>query len=220
MATVILRTTAGAAHDHAVRNGNATVSPIAHILLLSGSAITNVIDILALTEIPGDVVHSFDRRSAEDCDWAITESTLTSTRIEAHLTESVTGITITGVVLTLENGVVWGYAPYLPDQGGLTKTIAFSWTLDLLIVESTDATPLQLTYSPIDYRSMRDRLITDIRNELNIEELLGMLQDATKFCLIDGNETSTWVLDGGEPDPLCQILPTTTTLPPIDGGIE
>lgn len=162
MATVILRTTAGAAHDHAVRNGNATVSPIAHILLLSGSAITNVIDILALTEIPGDVVHSFDRRSAEDCDWAITESTLTSTRIEAHLAESVTGITITGVVLTLENGVVWGYAPYLPDQGGLTKTIAFSWTLDLLIVESTDATPLQLTYSPIDYRLLRDRLLTDL----------------------------------------------------------
>ena len=151
MATVILRTTAGAAHDHAVRNGNAAVSPIAHIKLLSGTAVTSVPDILALTSTPGTVAYSFERRTAEDCDWAVTESTPTSTRIEAHLIESITGMTITGVAITLENGVLWGYAPYLPQQGGLTKTIAFSWTLDLLIVESTaEATALQLTYSPLD----------------------------------------------------------------------
>lgn len=221
MATVIIRTIAGAAHDKAVREGAAAASPYKYIHLLDGAPVTDIAEISSLdTVIPSLISHTFTRHSDEDSDFPLTEAGVTWSRFEPHLPETVE-CQINAIAIVLENGVLWGYAPYLTQLGGLTKTPAFSWTLDLLIVESTDAaTALQLTYSPIDYRSMRDRLITDIRNELNIEELLGMLQDATKFCLIDGNETSTWVLDGGEPDPLCQILPTTTTLPPIDGGIE
>jgi hypothetical protein len=218
MATVILRTNAGAAHDHAVRNGNATVSPIAHIKLLSGSPVLAVPDIVGLVNLPSVAVHSFDRRSAEDCDWVITEESPTWTRINAHLVESITGMTITGIAIVLENGILWGYAPYLPAQGGLTKTIAFSWTLDLLIVESVDdATPLQLTYEPLDYRAMRDRLLTEIRAELNIPEMAAMLEQAMRLCTIDGNE-SGWTLDGGNPDPECQLIPIDQQLNAIDGG--
>lgn len=207
MATVILRTTAGAAHDHAVRNGNAAVSPIAHIKLLSGTAVTSVPDILALTSTPGTVAYSFERRTAEDCDWAVTESTLTSTRIEAHLIESITGMTITGVAITLANGVLWGYAPYLPQQGGLTKTIAFSWTLDLLIVESTeDATPLQLTYMPLDYRAIRDRLIADAQQQstsITICSIRGANPYTSTDCAtIGGNAVMPENIDSIAPTPL------------------
>lgn len=207
MATVILRTTAGAAHDHAVRNGNAAVSPIAHIKLLSGTAVTSVPDILALTSTPGTVAYSFERRTAEDCDWAVTESTPTSTRIEAHLIESITGMTITGVAITLENGVLWGYAPYLPQQGGLTKTIAFSWTLDLLIVESTaEATALQLTYSPLDYRAIRDRLIADVQQQstsITICLLRGANPYANAGCAtLGGNAVMPENIDSIVPTPL------------------
>lgn len=216
MATVILRTTAGAAHDHAVRNGNTAVSPIAHIKLLSGTAVTSVPDILALTSTPGAVAYSFDRRTAEDCDWAVTESTPTSTRIEAHLIESITGMTITGVEITLENGVLWGYAPYLPQQGGLTKTTAFSWTLDLLIVESTeDATMLQLTYSPLDYRAIRDRLLSEFSNLKTkihtdlLAQIGSELLNDMRVCGVDGN---------AECDPVIGSLISVTNSNSVDGG--
>lgn len=223
MSTVMIRTTAGAAHDHAVRIGAVAASPISSIVLLSGAAVFDIPAILALTSVPGIPEFSFVRRSDTDCDFAITEESSTSTRIEAHLVESVDGFTVTGVAIVLGNGVIWGYAPYLPNQGGLPKTKAFSWTLDLLITESpNDATALALTYEPLDYRSMRDKLLLEVRNQLNIEALADMLNQAQQTCLVDGNDlSSSWSLDGGDPEPLCQTIPIEQTLPSnIDGGIQ
>lgn len=167
MATVIIRTTAGAAHDKAVREGAAAASPYKYIHLLDGAPVTDVTEILSLdTVVPSLISHTFTRHSDDDSEFPLTEEGDTWSRFEPHLPETV-ACQINAIALMLENGVLWGYAPYQPAQGGLTKTAAFSWTLDLLIVESTrEATALQLTYEPLDYRVIRDRLEAQLYERL------------------------------------------------------
>jgi hypothetical protein len=218
MATVILRTTAGAAYDLAVRNGTAPQSPLKHIVLHTGAAVTDVVAIMALTAVPGVEDHRFTYDPDGGINsFAITEETPTSTRYVAHLSENVgNGKTFTGIALLLENGTLWGYAPYLPDGGGLSKTLAMTWELDLLVVEG-NAQMLSVSYEPLDYRAMRDRLLTEIRAELNIHEMAAMLEQAMRLCTIDGNE-SGWTLDGGNPSPECQLIPIDQQLNAVDGG--
>lgn len=98
---------------------------------------------------------------------------------------------------------------------------------EMAVINVVDAGyPIELFIQPlkeqmaIDADAIKRTLLTEIRTELNIPALAAMLQQAQQTCLIDGNDTSTWTLDGGEPEPQCQIIPVISTLPPIDGGIE
>lgn len=167
MATVMIRTTAGAAFDKAVRNGTATQSPLAHIVLLTGTPVTEAPAILELTALPGAEAFRFTYDPAGGIgSFAITEDAPTWTRFNAHLTSAMAnGEHITGCAMLLGNSLLWGYAPYLPEYGGLDKTAAMTWTLDLLVVEG-DAPMLALPYEPLDYRAIRDRLVQQLHDEL------------------------------------------------------
>ena len=162
MATVILRTTAGATLDKKVREGLIAAQPYKHIVLLTGTPVTSIPAILALTSLDtAQEIHRFTRRSVEDSDFPRTEDGPTFSRFEPHLPESFVGH-ITAIAILMEDGTLWGYAPYLPEQGGLDKTTAFSWTLDLVIQESTTESPaLNFTYMPLDYKAIRDKLLAE-----------------------------------------------------------
>ena len=162
MATVILRTTAGATLDKKVREGLIAAQPYKHIVLLTGTPATSIPAILALTALDSaQEIHRFTRRSAEDSDFPRTEDGPTFSRFEPHLAEAFVGH-ITAIAILMEDGTLWGYAPYLPEQNGLDKTTAFSWTLDLVIQESTTESPaLNFTYLPLDYKAIRDKLLAE-----------------------------------------------------------
>lgn len=122
---------------------------------------------------------------------------------------------VRGIALLTEDGTVYAYQRFAPENGGVYKPVGTA-IRQLLVLAEDGRSSVEFTYSVID----RDVLIDDIRAELNIPALAEMLHQAQQTCLIDGNDTSTWTLDGGEPDPLCQVIPVISTLPPIDGGID
>lgn len=126
---------------------------------------------------------------------------------------------VRGIALLTADGTVYAYARFAPENGGMYKPVGTAIRMLLILAEDGRET-VEFVYSVVDVTEIKNRLLTDIRAELNIDALEARLLSASQFCIIDGNETSTWTLDGGDPDPLCQILPTTPELPPIDGGIE
>ncbi|OQX16155.1 MAG: hypothetical protein BWK73_04645 [Thiothrix lacustris] len=167
MATVLIRTIAGAAYDKAVRDGVQPADPLQHLVLLKGSPVLDAPAILALTAAPGVELHRFSRTSEAEPGYIITEDTATRTRYEAHLpTTTAFPNPITGVAFLRASGALWGYAPYLPADGGLLKTNSWSYTLDVLIVEKTDDLPLDVAYYPYDYTALRERLIAAVLEQI------------------------------------------------------
>ena len=201
MTTVIQRTKAGAAHDKAVRNGDKPAAAFKHIILLTGDPVTNIPSILNLTTWDQTKeLHRFTRRSAEDSDFPLTDAGDTWSRFEPHLTPDQGIGIITAIAMVLEDNTLWGYAPYLPADNGLTKTSGFDWVLDLLIAESIDsATALQFTYSPIDYRSLRDKLLAEVGGSSNTANMLP-LAGGTMAGNIVFNQTLTGITWGMNSD--------------------
>ena len=167
MATVLIRTTAGAAYDKAVRDGVQPADPLQHLVLLTGNPVTAPPAIMALTAAPGTELYRFTRASEDAPGYVITEDTDTLTRYEANLgTDVAFEAPITGLAFLRGSGALWGYAPYLLEEGGLLKTNAWSYILDVLVVENTTENALNINYSPLDYRSMRERLIAEVSSDI------------------------------------------------------
>lgn len=178
MATVIIRTTAGAAYDKQVRDGAAPASPLQHIVLLSGTPVTAVADILALTAAPGAELYRFTRDAAAgQPGYVITEDNATQTRYEAYLpTEVAFDQPVTGIAFLRANGQLWGYAPYMAAQGGLQKSASWSFTLNLLITENTTDNQLNINVLPVDFAAMSDRLVEDVSPKV-IQATSGLVAD-------------------------------------------
>lgn len=126
---------------------------------------------------------------------------------------------VRGIALLTEDGTIYAYQRFAPENNGVYKPGGTA-IRQLLILAEDGRESVEFTYSVLDIAALRSQLITEIRDELNIPALAAMLQEAQQTCLIDGNDTTAWTLDGGEPDPQCQIIPVISTIPPIDGGIE
>lgn len=212
MATVFIQTNEGMAHDHAVRMGRATPSGIAAIICYTGTPVTDVVDIKGLTaSTAGSECYRISEENIPQ-----TDVSAVSTLLEPELPEQLTGLHITAFGYLLKNGVLWGYAPYRPDKGGLVKDNTFSLAMKL-ICTSTDSPTVTVEYSSLDLRELRRRLLEDVRNELNIPQLASLLHDALKLCIVDGNDNG-FSIDGGNPEPACQIIPIDQQLNAVDGG--
>ncbi|WP_298606939.1 hypothetical protein [uncultured Thiothrix sp.] len=206
MATVFIRTNEGAAHDHEVMMGRSPASALAAIVCYSSPAITDVVAIKVLTASSAGI-ESY-RIDVEN----IPQTSLDpmTDLLEPELAESVHNIQVNALGYLLDNGVLWGYAPYRQDQGGLLKTNDFSWVMKLVCTSRNDSPTLQIEYSPLDLRALR----TQLANQLNdlvygalLDRIHNTLMHDFRICLIDGNEPCDAVTGG--------ILSSSST---IDGG--
>lgn len=162
MATVIIRTDAGRNHDHAVRMGEIPASPITAIVIDGGPVVVDVLAIKGLTAV-SQAVHRI-----ENDQWAITERNGGFTRFEGLIPETINGaatdLQINGIGLVLENGLLWGYAPYLPNRPGLHMDGSFSWTVDLIVTE-LESGSVNMEYTHLDVAEIRARLLEMMKED-------------------------------------------------------
>ena len=173
MSTIIIKTNAGAAHDHAVRNATKPASPIAHFVCSESAPITDVLAIKALTAVAGE--------SYRISEFPQTEVSETATRFQPEIPGHIANVQVNGIYVVLENGVVWGYAPYRAEHGGLTKTPDFSWTFDLISAES-DSPTMEIRYEPFDLREIRQTLIDSLGIEQLRQQLAALTQKVKDCC--------------------------------------
>ena len=185
MSTVFIQTNEGAAHDHAVRMGKTQSSGLAAIVCYTGTPVTDVVDIKALTaSTAGTECYRILEANIPQ-----TDISKVSTLLEPELPEHLT-VHITALGYLLKNGVFWGYVPYRPDKGGLVKDNTFSWVMKL-VCTSTDSPTLAVEYSSLDLRVISQRLYDAI-----YQRLYNDLRDAfyVSLCSI----TAAQITDNGE----------------------
>lgn len=160
MSTVIIRTQAGKAHDHAVRMGNTTPSKPDKIICYKHEPITDPVEIQAITEIPEA------QQSLVITDFAQTGLSDIASSFLAVLDHTVKA-QINAVSLHLENGVIWGYAPYFLATNGLEKTKEFIAELEIITAEMGDSETLILRQELFDLREMRELLLESVTGGLD-----------------------------------------------------
>lgn len=124
---------------------------------------------------------------------------------------------VRGLALLTEDGTVYAYARFAEENGGLYKPIGTA-IRQLLILAEDGRETVEFSYSVIDISLLREQITAQVRNELNIPHLAALLQDALKLCAVDGNDNN-FGINGGDPDPQCQLIPTDQHLTAVDGGI-
>lgn len=207
MATVFIRTNAGAAHDQAVLMGRALASPLAAIVCYSSLPVTDVLAIKALTTVSaGTESYRIERAQIPQ-----TSLDPMSDLLEPELVESVHNVQVNAIGYLLENGVLWGYAPYRVEYGGLLKTNDFSWVMKLVCTSRNDSPTLQIEYSPLDLRALSTRLeavVSERAYQTLLSRIQAELTQDYRLCSVDGNEGCD-PIEGG-------LLSTTDH---VDGGV-
>lgn len=123
---------------------------------------------------------------------------------------------VRGIALLTSDGTVYAYARFAPENGGMYKPVGTAIRMLLILAEDGRET-VEFTYAVVDTHVMKQQLLTEIRAELNIPAIAAMLEQAMSLCTIDGNELG-WTLDGGNPDPECQLIPIDKSLNAVGGG--
>ena len=169
MTHVAIRTNAGAAHDHAVRNGTASPSPVREIALFDSEPLPSIEAAKAISALPDGKRASFVRRTESDCDFTKIDDSATATIYSCLITADVE-FNARSFVIILENGIIWGYGVIYPERGGFYKYSGVQWELKIAILDN-DNTTSTFTYSPIDVALLRKNVLEGIGADFLAETL-------------------------------------------------
>lgn len=165
MSTVIVRTNAGAWKEQDALLAGSPPPRMEKVVLYGSDAVLDFEEIKLIDyEIQGEVYSilsdnlKFDRLDSP------------TTIIEGHVPSSITGH-ITGIGIVLEDGTLWGYAPYRSESGGVNKTDGFGLTIRI-VVSYTETGSLSINYSPFDTDEIIENLLLEFNERIATERRL------------------------------------------------
>lgn len=161
MSIVIIRTSAGAQKEQDAILQGAPLPKLGRMAFINHSAVTDAIDVSGIVTIPESEISHFV--SSENLSFKRIAASNT-TQISAHIPPLIECV-IKAIALILEDGTVWGYAPYRVASNGLIKTTDFGITI-LCVVTHSDGGSISITYDPLDTFSIAEHAIEYAGTEL------------------------------------------------------
>lgn len=166
MTTQIIRTNVGAeAEQDALIRGD-TMPKISRLKIVSGVPVVDPLLIQKIDSIPDDsVTHEVPINST-----LISRPEQGIAVIDAYISPEI-NCKIMALAIFLEDGTIWGYAPYKPnfvspESGGVLKTSEYGISLKI-IISHAETGSLSVSYSPYDTRDLVQIIAAEIREVLS-----------------------------------------------------
>jgi len=156
---VLTVTDAGTAAENAAIAGGTPLSPVEALVISDGTPPANPDDYRTLTAVGNEVYRST----------VLVVDHVSSTVVKFTGTTPVDqAFRIREIGLVLEDGTLFGYAPYMLGDDGFFKGEGLAWTFSVYLSREQGNSTITVNYNPVDVGEITNQIVGDATAQMDL----------------------------------------------------